>query len=229
MAATTALSDSGTDFDSVYSYDTDAECDERMQSINKVGNGDSEASAAPADNIFPISSYISLRFHLSSGVCEDGTIAYVPSKYDSVNSKSTNFRTSTPMKRTGELEMQLEGSGADLSLLEISLKRTKLTDHDYTNYRYRVCTLTQEAVLNYLKKPASIQKSHYTFALNNRLGIKITRNGALEFFIDGNSRGIVAEAIYKLGHSISYYPSMHVPPGLALRLTAGGINNLQLL
>ena len=174
MAATTALSDSGTDFDSVYSYDTDAECDERMQSINKVGNGDSEASVAPADNIFPISSYISLRFHLRGGVCEDGTIAYVPSKHDSVNSRprSTNFRISTPMKRTGELEMQLEGSGADLRLLEISLKRTKLTDHN-TDYRYRVCTLTQEAVLNYLKKPASIQKSHYTFALNDRLGIKM--------------------------------------------------------
>lgn len=40
----------------------------------------------------------------------------------------------------------------------------------------------------------------------------------LNFFIDGKSQGIVAEAVYKLGHN---RPSMRVPLGLVLRLTAG--------
>lgn len=71
VAHTTALSDS----DSVYSYDTDAEYDDRMESIYKESN---EISVAPVDNVFPISSYTSLRFHLNQyGVGEDGTVAYV--------------------------------------------------------------------------------------------------------------------------------------------------------
>ena len=211
------MSDSETDY---YSYDTDAEYDKRIQSINEEGSEEVLISAVSANNIFPVTSCASLRFRLLDGVSEDGVVAYVP-KSD-VNSSSTYFSISTPMKRTGELEVQLEGSGGtDLSLLEISLNRRKSRNY-HTDYRYRVCTLTQGAVLNYLKQPPSIQESHHIFLLHDRVGIKITRNGAVEMFANGKSQGIVAEAVYKLGHNISYYPVMHVPPGLVLTLTAGG-------
>jgi hypothetical protein len=204
----------------------DAEYDDRMQQSINSDSDNSEVSAAPVDNIFPISSYSSLRFNLKDRyvyVDKDGLVAVA-------NLNSTYFSISTPIKRTGELEVQLEGSDhgsgdLDLSLFEILLKREKSRDN-HTNFTYRSCTITQEAVLNCLKTPASIQKIHKTFLLNNRLGIKITRSGDLEFFIDGKSQGIVAEAVYKLGHDIiSYYPVVRVPyryRRIAVRITAGG-------
>jgi hypothetical protein len=192
-----------------------------MESIYKERIKISEVSVAPAGNVFPISSYTSLRFRLRDGVGEDGIVANVP-KYDIVNSRYTNyFCISTPMKRTGELEMQLEGSGGtDLSQLEILLNRAKSRNYHHSNMSI-VCTLTQEAVVISSKKITVTQKTPKIFLLNNRLGMKITRRGTLEFFLNGKSQGVVAEAVYKLGHSISYCPSMRVPPGLSLRLTAG--------
>ena len=191
-----------------------------MQSIT-INEESSEVSVGPVDNISPVSTYTSLRFHLRDGVSEDGVVAYVP-KYDIANYKFTNyFRISTPIKRTGELEMQVEGSGGtDLSRLEITLNRAKSGDYHRMSI---VCTLTQELVIDYSKGSTPTPKTHNIFLLNNRLGMKITRRGDLEFFIDGMSQGIVAEAAYKLGcNNISYCPSLLGPPGLALRITAGG-------
>ena len=175
---------------------------------------------APVDSEFPISSYTSLRFRSDNGVGEDGVVACVPRPYH-LNSLG-HFNISTPMKRTGELEMLLElaeGSvDADISRLEIVLERVKprLSMHRI------VCVLTQEAVKIHSKKTESTQETRDAILLNNRLGIKITRTGALEVFINGQNQGIVAQDFYKLGCDISYYASMLVPPGLALRLTAGG-------
>ena len=215
MAHTTALSDS-TDYGSVYSCDTDEEYDDRIESIYKES---SEVSMAPIDNVFPISSYTSLRFCLGDGVGEDGIVASVP-MYPKISYRY--FGISAPMKRTGELEMRLEGSGGtDLSEFEIRLHQKKSTMSGPDVYSV-LCCLTRELVENRLKRPQSVQNIRNIIVLSNRLGIKITKNGDLEYFIDGKRQGIVAEAVYNLGCNISYDPAIYIPPGLTLRITAGG-------
>ena len=221
MAHTTTLSDSETQSSSVYSYDTDEEYDKRMQSVNEEDSEEESISSVPTDNmhVFPTTSSISLRFCIRDDVHEGQTVT------GAYTYKRNIFMVSTPMKRTGELEVQLEGSrGTTCNLLEISLSRRKSSNY-YQQFMWRsgTFTLLQGAVLNYLKKPASIQRTHHIFLLYDRVGIKITRSGTLEIFINGRSEGIMADAVYKLGHNISYYPFMRVPGGVVLRLTAGGI------
>ena len=206
------MSDSGTEYSSVYSYDTDAEYDEQIPVIQSDDNEE-----VPDDTVFPTTCCISLRFCLRDGVRKDGTVTVVVPAHSFVR-----FLISTPLKRTGELELQLEGNlGADLSRLEITLSRRNSSNY-YQMDRQNYCALTQEAVLNYLKSSSSIQKNHHRFLLHDRIGMKITRNGDLEMFISGKSQGTVAEAIYKLGRNVSYYAVLNVPPGLSLNLTAGG-------
>ena len=227
MAHTTALSDSGTESSSGYSYDTDAEYDMRMQSVEEEISEEvikeEFTCSLSDDNIFPTTSATSLRFCLRRNCSEDGLVSNI------VTHKSTYFIVSPPLKRTGELEMQLEGNHDTNQLLsfEISLSRRRSSNYYQEKYRFSSCILARGAVLNYLRRPASIQKNHHMFLVHDRIGINITRSGALEIFINGKSQGIVDEAVYKLGQNVSYYAVMYLPPGFQLKLTAGGKSTFQ--
>ena len=239
IVETTDLCDSDTDQSSIYSYDRDVEFHEQMLS------SDEETPMAGANNdraydssyMFPSSSSVSLRFLYRTG---DGISVISPLKEEVI---SPRFRIA-PLRRTGEVELQIEmKAGASFKDIEIGLERCTKYDTS-TNVQF-LCPSDQStesscifsvcgAVFNNLKRNASVNISYSQekFSLLkgvNQIGLKITRDGALEFFMNGQSQGIAAEAVYKLGRnmvnhpSTVYYPILWLPLGNNKTvLTAGG-------
>ena len=227
VVETTAWSDSETS--SVYSNDRDVEYQEQLQP------SDEEVHAAEADydssyTMFPSSSSVNLRFLYRT---PDGISIISPQKEEGI---SPRFRI-TPLRRTGEVELQIEmKAGASFKDIEIGLERcTKHTlDESSTSvqFLYPSDQFTESscifsicgAVFNYLKRNSSVDISYSQdkFSLLkgvNQIGLKLTRDGALEFFMNGQSQGIAAEGVYKLGRNVFnhpstvYYPMLWLPFG----------------
>ena len=245
VVETTALSDSDTDHSGVYSYDIDAEYDEQVQPSNKevyVAEGDGVTAyyhESSSIGFFPSLFSTNLRFLFGS---PDGV--RIISQLEGV---APRFRM-TPLRRTGEVELQIEmKAGVSSRNVEIGLERCTQPSYEDKSYSeaeslYSIdrlyessCTfLLCGAVFNYLKRNASVNISYSQdkFSLSqgvNRIGLKITRDGALEFFVNGQSLGIAAQAIYKLGRNTVdhpttfYYPILWLPLGNnKATLIAGG-------
>ena len=237
VAETTALSDSDTDQSSVYSYDVDAEYDEQVQPSNKevyVAEGDG-VRPLESSSTFPSLSSIKLTFLFDT---PDGVSVTSPLK-----GHTTRFRM-TPLRRTGEIELQIEmKTGVSSKEFEIGLERCtrhkKYNKHEFLHLidplHESSCTFSLcGAVFNCLKRNASVDISYSQdkFSLSqgvSRIGLKITRGGDLEFFVNGQSLGIAAQAIYKLGRNTVdhpttfYYPILWLPLGNnKATLIAGG-------
>ena len=221
VAGTTGLSNSETDQSSVYSYDRDAEYDDQMQTrssdrdlempTESDGDVGDREEVTESDSTFPSlsSTYNSLRFLL---------------KYDDISVTSLTrcqfpFFHMTPIRRTGEVEIQIETVSTECYLnlkdIEIGLERSaqcpagleSAYDEKFHNIPLYECSCIFSlygALFNSLKRKAfvNISYSQNRFALLqdiNRIGLKITREGALEFFVNGQNLGIAAEEVYKLG------------------------------
>ena len=215
IGETTALSDSGSEIltSLIYLYDVDAEYDDLMQSYDAVDAHERMA--------FPSLSCTSLRF--LSGTRDGVNILSQP------NGPATRFRLN-PLRRTGEFE--IEAAVTSSKDVVIGLERRKSFDYqtvETSTYNESCCTLVCGAVLNYLKRNTSIDisYSHNRFSQSegvNRIGLKITKDGALEFFVNGQSLGIADETAYKLGHKSTYYLMVELSPGNnRAMLTAGGM------
>ena len=84
-------------------------------------------------------------------------------------------------------------------------------------------------MFNYLKHNASVNISYSLSQYVSQIRLKITRDGDLELFVNGQSQGIAAEAVYKLGRTRAHDLAMVYYPMLSLSfesaeamITAGG-------
>ena len=222
IGETTALSDSGSEVltSLLYLYDVDAEYDDSIQSHDAV-----DGSLA-YESMFPSLSGTSLRF--LSGTRDGVNILSQP------NGPATRFRLN-PIRRTGEFE--IETAVTNSKDIIVGLERRKSFDYqtvETSTYNESCCMLVCGAVLNYLKRNTSINISYSQNRFSwsegvSRIGLKITRDGALEFFVNGQSLGIADETAYKLGHKSTYYPMVELSPGNnRAMLTAGGTKLYQI-
>ena len=218
IGETTALSDSGSEIltSLVYLYDVDAEYSSLMQSHDAVDG----AQSLSYENMFPSLPCTSLRF--LSGTRDGVNIFSRPSGL------AARFRLN-PIRRTGEFE--IEAVAASSKDIIIGLERRKSFDYqtvESSTYNESCCMLVCGAVLNYLKRNTSINigysQKRFTWSEGiSRIGLKITREGALEFFMNGQSLGIADDEAYKLGHKSTYYPMVELSSGNSrAMLTAGG-------
>ena len=204
IVGTTGLSDSETDQSSIYSYDEDAEYNDQIQSrpsdreMPAAGGTSDRTHVVESSSTFPSLSSTNLRF-----------LSGVVSVISTPLSQSPRFQM-TPLRRTGEVEIQIEMNtryGASLKDIEIGLERCaqRHTDSEDQFLSESSCMfLVCGAVFNSLKRNALVNISYAQDKLSllqdiSRIGLKITRDGALEFFVNGHSLGIAAEAVYKLG------------------------------
>ena len=225
VAEITALSDSDTDQSSVYSYDVDAEYDEQVQPSNKevyVAEGDG-VRPLESSSTFPSLSSIKLTFLFETPDCV--------SVASPLEGCATRFRM-TPLRRTGEVELQIEmEAGVSSKDIEIGLERCAHKIHIIYEFLHSIDPLRESsctfslcgAVFNCLKRNASVDISYSQdkFSLSqgvSRIGLKITRGGDLEFFMNGQSLGIAAQAIYKLGRNTVHHPTTFYYPILWLPL-----------
>ena len=58
----------------------------------------------------------------------------------------------------------------------------------------------------------------------DRVGMKITQESDLEFFINGLSQGVAASNVYRPSNGYELYPLVKLPAGYAVQITAGGEN-----
>ena len=240
IAETTGLSDSETDQSSVYSYDRDAEYDI-----------DDQIQARPSDREVPTARDVCIRKEVIESSCTFPSLSstcnslrFLLNGYNDPISVSSQIRHQsplfpmTPIRRTGEVEIQIEVSTdcyTNLKDIEIGLMRcARGTDllkfHDkYFHYMplYECsCTFSVYGTLfNSLKHNAFVNVSYSQDRLAllqdvSRIGLKITRDGALEFFVNGQSLGIAAEEVYKLGwrflgycSAVDYRPILWLPLG----------------
>jgi hypothetical protein len=205
-----------------YSNDLDAEYmtlyDEQKQKpteeVDAAGNSDRYCIQ------FPSSSSMGVRFLYKS---PDGVTATSP-----LAGVAPRFRM-TPIKRTGEIELQLEINVGD-SPKDIEIGLERCTGRLYrSEFSYSTDPLYESscifsvygAVFNSLERNMSMNINYPQGkpALSqgvSRIGLKITREGALEFFVNGQSQGIAAEAVYKLGRNLVYHPTTVYYPMLWL-------------
>ena len=221
-----------------YSYDIDAEYDinnEKQKYTEEVDEAGSNDFSDICHVRFPSLSCMSLRFLYKT---PDGVTATSP-----LAGAAPRFRM-TPIKRTGEVELQLEINVGDSPKdIEIGLERCagRLYSSE-AEFSYSTDPLHESscifsvygAVFNSLKRNMSMNINYPQGKLmlsqdECRIGLKITRDGALEFFVNGQSQGIAAEAVYKLGRNMVYhpvtlyYPILWLPQGdNKAVLTAGG-------
>ena len=228
VGETTVLSDSGSEIltSLIYLYDVDAEYESLTWSHDAV-DGALAYEDLPA--AFPSLSCTSLRF--LSGTRDGVNVFSQPNGYD----EATRFRLN-PIRRTGEFE--IEAAVKSSKDVVIGLERRKSFDYqtvETSTYNESCCSLVCGAVLNYLKRNTSIDisYSHNRFSQSEgviRIGLKITRDGALEFFVNGQSLGIADETAYKLGHKSTYYPMVELSPGNnRAMLTAGGMYIVEII
>ena len=263
IVGTTGLSDSETDQSSIYSYDEDAEHDDQIQSrpsdreMPAAGGTSDRTHVVESSSTFPSLSSTNLRF-----------LSGVVNVISEPISQSPRFRM-TPLRRTGEVEILIQMNtrcGASLKDIEIGLERCAQWRADSKNRLLHASQCLSEsscmflvcgAVFNSLKCNALVNISYAQDKLSllqeiSRIGLKITRDGALEFFVNGHSLGIAAEAVYKLGWNktirhtrerifyksdlsdeqhkpviyspiVDYYPVLWLPPGEnEATLIAGG-------
>ena len=219
VAGTTGLSDSETDQSSVYSYDRDAEYDYQMQ-VNPSDRDlemptESDGDVGDWEEVIESSS----TFPSLSSTCN--SLRFLLGDNDSISiSNQTKHRSPffrmTPIRRTGEVEIQIEMSterDASLKDIEFGLMRsargTELeiyvkNFHDIPLFECSCIFSVYGALFNSLKRNAFVNISYSQDRLAllrdvNRIGLKITKEGALEYFVNGQSLGIAAEEIYKLG------------------------------
>ena len=208
-----------------YSYDIDAEWMLPTEGVGAAG----ERMQTNHSN-FPSSSTISLTFLYETA---DNVSVVSP-----MIGESPWFRM-IPLRRTGEAELQIDmtKSGFSSKDIEIGLERciqgtgrvdplaTKtwfVRAHQYeceSSCIFSACG----AVFNSMKRNMSVNISYSQGKLStsqdiSQIGLKITRDGALEFFVNGQSLGIAAEEVYKLGWSVLhqttiYYPMIWLPLG----------------
>ena len=215
VTGTAGLSDSETDQSSVYSYDRDAEYDDQMQAKPSDREQSTAGDAGDRDEVIESSG----TFPSLSSTCN--SLRFLPIGYDIISvTNQTEFQCPlfrmTPIRRTGEVEIQIETStecGANLKDIEIGLERSaqgtelELHDRHFHNMPLYECSCTfsvSGALFNSLKCNAFVNISYSQDRLAllqdiSRIGLKITREGALEFFVNGQSLGIAAEGVYKLG------------------------------
>ena len=201
-----------------YSYDTDAEYDEQEQKLTE------EVDHEAGDNDFRTHDRCCIQFPSSSSL----GLGFLYKSPDSVTAISPlagvvpRFRM-TPIRRTGEVELQLEMNVGDSPKdIEIGLEQCTGTlfssegefSHAATDPLYESFCIFSVcgAVFNSLKRNMSMNINYPQGKLSlsqsvNRIGLKITRDGALEFFVNGQSQGIAAEAVYKLGRNMAYHPT----------------------
>lgn len=197
MAAvqTTGLSDYETDQSSTYSDDIDLEYTEQTQSRISdkevhVAGGD-DVREHDNSHIFPSLASINLRFLFGS---PDGTS--VTMEQDWIKYMYLPRFRMTPLRRTGEVELQIENSKE----IEIGLERCRYILHQgrYEGQHLTKINPTVESsctffvcgvVFDYLKHNSSVNLNYpqkkYLLSQNvSRIGLKITRDGALEFFFE---------------------------------------------
>ena len=219
----------------LYSYSNDPDV---LYTLPEEVDGDSDCCRIR----FPSSSSDSMavRFLYKS---PDGITAVSP-----LAGVAPRFRM-TPIRRTGEVELQLEinvgDSPKDIEIgLERSTERLYRSEVKFSNstdplYESSCIFSAYGVVFNSLQRNMSTNinypQGNCKFTLSqgvSRIGLKITRDGALEFFVNGQSQGIAAEAVYKLGRNAVYHPTTVYYPVLWLPqgnnkavLIAGGNNN----
>lgn len=198
-----------------YSNDPDAQYyyDEQKQTLGEEVDGDSDYRCIR----FPSSSSdsIAVRFLYKS---PDGVTVVSP-----LAGVAPRFRM-TPIKRTGEVELQLEiNVGDNPKDIEIGLERcterlyrseVRFSNSTDPLYESSCIFSAYGVVFNSLQRNMSTNINYpqgdCKLALSqgvNRIGLKITRDGSLEFFVNGQSQGIAAEAVYKLGRNAIYHPT----------------------
>ena len=233
VAGTTGLSDSETDQSCDYSDDMDAMYDDQIPARTNDGEEAVAGGGVKAHDIiessttFPSLSSTNRMFLMK-----------IPG--DTSAKEFSLFRTNR-LRRTGELELQLElKAGATSNDIEVGLERCMVGGGGHAGaidpIRDSCCTfLASGAVFNYFKRNALVninypQDKALLSQGVSRIGLKITRDGALEFFVNGQSLGVAAEAVYKLGlwrlyhvtGMINYYPVLWLPTRCTTTLIAGG-------
>lgn len=149
----------------------------------------------------------------------------------SLATNSGEAHTLQPLQRTGEFEIIVEARGPNtqVGFVGIGIGRRHRKSPHPLNTITGCCIWQTSAILNALKK--SLSTAGYEQARDlellikgDRVGLKITEEGDLEFFINGQSQGVAATDVYKPSNRCELYPLVRLPAGYAVRITAGGKN-----
>ena len=134
-----------------------------------------------------------------------------------------------PMHRTGEFEIIIETRGPNTrdGFLGIGIRRRQRKSPKLFNTFNGNCIWETGAIVNALEKIPSTTGYKQARDLEllikgDRVGMKITQEGDLEFFINGVSQGVAASNVYKPSNRYELYPLVKLPAGYAARITAGG-------
>ena len=136
-----------------------------------------------------------------------------------------------PMHRTGEFEIMVEARGPNMrdGFLGIGIRRRQHKSPKLHNTFTGNCIWEMSAIINALKTIPSTTAYEQARDLEllikgDRVGMKITEEGDLEFFINGQSQGVAATNVYKPSNRYELYPLVKLPAGYVVRITAGGEN-----
>lgn len=148
------------------------------------------------------------------------------------NNSRGEVHVSEPLHRTGEFEFKIEKRKRHNIIFRdgnfgIGLQRRqcKLPPPLYTTSGR--CVWQTGAIYNALKNSSSTVGYYSARDLDllvpgDRVGVMITIEGDLEFFVNGKSQGIAAERVYKVDCHSNLYPLIKLPAGYIVKITAGG-------
>lgn len=151
---------------------------------------------------------------------------------ESNNNNRGEVHVSEPLHRTGEFEFKIEErKGHDIIIRDgffgIGIQRRQCKSPPPLYTLPGRCIWQTGAIYNTLKNSSSIVGYSNACDLDllvpgDRVGIMITIEGNLEFFVNGKSQGIAAEGVYKVDSYSDLYPLIKLPAGFIVRITAGG-------
>ena len=138
-----------------------------------------------------------------------------------------------PLHRTGEFEIKVEVKGPSTrdGFFGIGIRRRQHSSPGPLYTLSGCCIWQTGAIYNSLKKAPTTTTYQTARDLEllikgDRVGMRITREGDLEFFVNGRSQGVAAHGVYKPSDSSDLYPLIKLPAGYTVRITAGGKNNI---
>ena len=142
---------------------------------------------------------------------------------------------SEPLRRTGEFEVKVEAKGPSTrdGFFGIGIRRRQHRSPRPLHTLSGCCIWQTSAIYNALKNTSSTVSYQTARDLEllikgDRVGMRITKEGDLEFFINGMSQGIAARDVYKPNKVSKLYPLIKLPAGYTVQITSGGKSTMQL-